>query len=63
MCISLFGISIKELLNGIGSSNYVDRENLLEEINNTPTKIIKASNDRSGDIENAPAQIEGDKEE
>lgn len=63
MCISLFGISIKELLNGIGSSNYVDRENLLEEINNTPTKIIKASNDRLGDIENAPAKIEGDKEE
>lgn len=63
MCISLFGISIKELLNGIGSSNYFDRENLLEEINNTPTKIIKASNDRLGDIENAPAKIEGDKEE
>ena len=63
MCISLFGISIKELLNGIGSSNYFDRENLLEEIKNTPTKITKASNDRLGDIENAPAKIEGDKEE
>lgn len=63
MCISLFGISIKELLNGIGSSNYFDRENLLEEIKNTPTKITKASNDRLGDIENAPAKIDGDKEE
>lgn len=69
MCISLFGISIEELLNGIRSSNYSERENLLKEINNTPTKIkapkdeIKASNDCLGDIENAPAKIEGDKEE
>lgn len=68
MCIRLFGISKKELLYGIGLSNNSDRENLIKDIESTPTRIkvhedeIKASNDRLGDIENAPAKIEDDKE-
>ena len=39
MCISLFGISINELLKGINNSNYTSKEQLLNDIKVTPTQI------------------------